>query len=94
MLQRIRELSVEAANSTLGQTDAQSVNTEITALRAEINRTARHDHVQRPEPPDRRPQRLPESAGSSATVGTAAGGTGTTVAAVNVSGAKASTPTP
>ncbi len=40
MLQRIRELSVEAANSTLSKTDAQSVNAEITALSAEINRTA------------------------------------------------------
>jgi flagellin len=40
MLQRIRELSVEAANSTLGQSDAQSVNAEITALQAEITRTA------------------------------------------------------
>jgi flagellin len=40
MLQRIRELAVEAANSTLGQSDAQSVNAEITALQAEITRTA------------------------------------------------------
>jgi flagellin len=40
MLQRIRELSVEAANSTLGTSDAQSVNAEITALQAEITRTA------------------------------------------------------
>jgi len=40
MLQRIRELSVEAANGSLGQSDAQSVNAEITALAAEIDRTA------------------------------------------------------
>ena len=40
MLQRIRELAVEAANSTLGTSDAQSVNAEITALQAEITRTA------------------------------------------------------
>ena len=38
MLNRIRELAVEAANSTLSSTDAASVSTEITALRAEINR--------------------------------------------------------
>src|SRR5664279_2250124 len=38
MLQRIRELGVEAANSTIGQSDAQSVNAEITALQAEITR--------------------------------------------------------
>jgi flagellin len=40
MLQRIRELAVEAANSTLSSEDAQSVSTEITALRAEIDRIA------------------------------------------------------
>ena len=40
MLQRVRELSVEAANSTLGQSDAQSVNAEVTALQAEITRIA------------------------------------------------------
>src|ERR1035437_5151516 len=32
MLQRIRELSVEAANSTLSSSDSQSVATEITSL--------------------------------------------------------------
>jgi flagellin len=40
MLQRIRELAVEAGNSTLGQSDAQSVNAEVTALQAEITRIA------------------------------------------------------
>jgi flagellin len=40
MLQRIRELAVEASNSTLSSSDAQSVSTEITALRAEIDRIA------------------------------------------------------
>jgi flagellin len=38
MLQRIRELAVEAANSTLSPTDAASVSLEITALQDEINR--------------------------------------------------------
>jgi flagellin len=38
MLQRIRELAVEAANSTLSSTDAASVSLEITALQDEINR--------------------------------------------------------
>ncbi|HEX7490254.1 MAG TPA: flagellin [Candidatus Limnocylindrales bacterium] len=38
MLQRIRELAVEAGNSTLGSSDAQSVSAEITALQAEITR--------------------------------------------------------
>ncbi len=41
MLNRIRELAVEAANSTLSSTDAASVSTEITALRAEIDRIAK-----------------------------------------------------
>jgi flagellin len=40
MLQRIRELAVEAGNTTIGQSDAQSINSEITALQAEINRIA------------------------------------------------------
>jgi flagellin len=38
MLNRIRELAVEAANSTLSSTDAKSVGTEIVALRDEIDR--------------------------------------------------------
>jgi flagellin len=38
ILQRIRELAVEAANSTLSSADATSIDTEITALGAEINR--------------------------------------------------------
>ena len=40
MLQRIRELAVEAANSTVSSSDAQSVATEVVALRTEINRIA------------------------------------------------------
>jgi flagellin len=40
MLARIRELAVESANSTLSSSDAASVSTEITSLRAEINRIA------------------------------------------------------
>jgi flagellin len=38
MLQRIRELAVEAANSSLSSSDAKSVGTEIAALRDEIDR--------------------------------------------------------
>jgi len=40
MLQRMRELSVQASNSTLSTADAASVNTEMTALRDEIDRVA------------------------------------------------------
>src|SRR5512140_1042308 len=38
MLQRIRELAVEASNSTLGASEQSSVNDEMQQLRAEINR--------------------------------------------------------
>ncbi len=40
MLQRIRELGVEAANATIGSSDAASINTEVVALQAEITRIA------------------------------------------------------
>jgi flagellin len=40
MLQRIRELAVEAGNATVGSSDASSINTEIGALHDEINRLA------------------------------------------------------
>ena len=40
MLQRMRELAVQASNSTLSSSDTQSVNTEITALKDEIDRVA------------------------------------------------------
>jgi flagellin len=38
MLQRVRELAVEAANATVGFSDAASINTEVVALQGEINR--------------------------------------------------------
>ena len=40
MLQRIRELGVEAGNATVGSSDAGSINTEVNALQSEINRLA------------------------------------------------------
>jgi len=40
MLQRIRELAVEAANGTIGTSDATSINNEVTALQSEITRIA------------------------------------------------------
>lgn len=39
-LQRMRELSVQAANGTLSDTDRDSVNSEITQLKSEIDRVA------------------------------------------------------
>ncbi len=89
MLQRIRELSVEAANSTLGQSDAQSVNAEITALQAEITRTANTTTFNG--------QHLLTGALSVAQSGgtvnsgfVVASGTNTSVSGVSVAGAKAS----
>jgi flagellin len=38
MLQRMRELAVQASNATVSSADMASVNTEITALQQEINR--------------------------------------------------------
>ena len=90
MLQRVRELSVEAANSTLGQSDAQSVNAEVTALQAEITRIASTTTFNG--------QNLLTGALSVAQTGGTVGagfvvaaGTNTSVQSVVVSGAKAST---
>ena len=93
MLQRIRELAVESANSTLSSTDAASVSTEITALRAEINRIAGATTFNG--------QFLTTgalsvaqngAAANSLVVGTALNTTANaTVSAIDVSGAKAST---
>ena len=55
MLQRIRELAVEAGNSTLSSSDAASVNSEITALEAEINRTANSTTFNGQAPAHRQP---------------------------------------
>jgi flagellin len=93
MLQRIRELAVEAANSTLSSEDTQSVATEITALRAEIDRIAKSTTFNG--------QSLltgalsvtqDGAAANSLVVGTALSTTtNAAVSAIDVSGAKAST---
>ena len=90
MLQRIRELSVEAANATLGQSDAASVNAEITALQAEINRIATTTTFNQQS-------LLTGSLSTSQSGGTVgagyvvAAGTNTSVSNVTVAGGKAST---
>jgi flagellin len=88
MLQRIRELAVEAANSTVGTADARSINAEVTSLQAEINRIAQKTAFNG--------QSLLTGAlsvaqsGGTATVGTALStGHNATIAAVDVSGARA-----
>ncbi|HEX7491741.1 MAG TPA: hypothetical protein VF337_08580, partial [Candidatus Limnocylindrales bacterium] len=90
MLQRIRELAVEAGNSTLGQSDAQSVSAEITALQAEITRIGNTTKFNG--------QSLltgslsvGQSGGSLSAGYAVAVGTGTSVTNVSVSGAQAST---
>ena len=90
MLQRIRELAVEAANSTLSSGDAASVSTEITALRAEIDRIAKSTTFNG--------QNLLTGAlsvsqsGGGLAVGAALNTTtNATISAVDVSGARAST---
>jgi flagellin len=90
MLQRIRELSVEAANATLGQSDAASVNSEITALQAEINRIATTTTFNQQS-------LLTGSLSVSQSGGTinagfvVAAGTNTSVSGLSVAGAKAAT---
>jgi flagellin len=90
MLQRIRELAVEAGNSTLGQSDAQSVNAEVTALQAEITRIASTTTFNGQN-------LLTNALTVSQTGGTVnngfvvASGTNTAVTNVSVAGAKAST---
>jgi flagellin len=90
MLQRMRELAVQASNSTLSSADAQSVNTEMTALKAEIDRVAGATSFNG--------QFLLTGALSVAQLGgtvnngfVVAAGTNTAVTKVDVSGAKAST---
>ena len=90
MLQRMRELAVQAANSTLSTSDAASVNTEVTALKAEIDRIAGATSFNG--------QSLltgalsvAQSGGTAAAGAVVVAGTNTSVTAVDVSGAKAST---
>lgn len=90
MLQRMRELSVQASNSTLSSTDLESVATEMNALKAEINRIAGSTTFNG--------QALLTGAltvsqsGGTAAVGTAlATIAAASISAINVSGAKAST---
>jgi flagellin len=90
MLQRMRELAVQAANSTLSTSDVQSVNTEITALKSEIDRIAGATTFNG--------QSLltgalsvAQSGGTAAAGAVVVAGTNTSVTSVDVSGAKAST---
>ena len=90
ILQRARELSVQAANGTLDTNARQSIGTELVALQAEINRIATATQFNG--------QFLlngsltTTQSGGTAQVGTVVvAGTNTSVTAIDVSGAKAST---
>ena len=93
MLNRIRELAVEASNSTLSSTDAASVSTEITALRAEINRIAGATQFNGQNIlTNSLTVSQDTAAANSLKVGTALNTTATSsIASIDVSGAKAST---
>jgi flagellin len=90
MLQRVRELAVEAGNSTLGASDAASVNAEVTALQAEITRIASTTTFNGQN-------LLTGTLAVSQTGGTAAAGmniaagTNTSITSVSVAGAKGAT---
>jgi flagellin len=47
VLQRIRELSVQAANGTLTDQDRESIQAEVSQLTDELDRIGEHDDVQR-----------------------------------------------
>ena len=85
MLQRMRELAVQASNSTVSTSDLVSVNTEVVALQAEINRIANATTFNGQS-------LLTGTMAISQSGGTlAAGHAGTGTTSVDVSGAKAST---
>ena len=90
MLQRIRELAVEAANSTVGTADASSINAEVTSLQEEINRIARKTTFNG-QSLLTGTMSVSQSAGT-AVVGTnLSTGAAASISAIDVSGAKAST---
>jgi flagellin len=91
MLHRIRELAVEAANSTVGAADAASINAEVTSLQAEINRIAQKTTFNG-QFLLTGAMSVSQDATSTAKAGVAlATGAAATISAVDVSGAKAST---
>jgi flagellin len=90
MLQRIRELAVEAANSTLSPTDAAAVSLEVTALQDEINRIGNKTTFNGLNLLTGSLS-VGQSGGSLSAGYAVAAGTGTTVTNVSVAGGQAST---
>jgi flagellin len=92
MLQRIRELAVEAGNSTVGTAEAGSINAEITSLQAEINRIAQKTTFNGQNLLTGTMAVSQNNVTSTAKVGTAlATGAAASISAIDVSGAKAAT---
>jgi flagellin len=90
MLQRIRELGVEAGNATVGSSDAKSINTEISALSDEIDRLAKATTFNGVALLTGGTANVTQSSGT-ATVGMALPTATSVVSAINVTGAKADT---
>ena len=67
-LQRMRELAVQARNSTNSGSDKDSLNKEFQQLSAEIVPRARGHHLQRPDHPGPRPARRPSRSARTSTV--------------------------
>ena len=92
MLQRIRELAVEAGNSTVGTAEAGSINAEITSLQEEINRIARKTTFNGQNLLTGTMAVSQNNATSTAIVGTnLSTGAAASISAIDVSGAKAGT---
>jgi len=89
MLNRIRELAVEGANATIGQSDGTSINNEITALQAEITRIATATTFNGQNLLTGTNLNATQSGGSAMVGMVVAAGTNTSLTAVNVAGAKA-----
>jgi flagellin len=90
MLQRVRELAVEGANATVGQSDAVSINNEITALQAEITRIAGATTFNGQNLLTGTNLNASQSGGTAMSGMVVAAGSNTSLTSVNVSGAKAS----
>jgi flagellin len=89
MLQRIRELAVEAGNATIGQSDAQNINAEVTALQDEITRIGNTTTFNGTNLLTGTP--IAQTGGTLGAGYVADSGTNTSVQSISVAGAKAST---
>jgi flagellin len=89
MLQRVRELAVEAGNATVGSSDAASINTEVVALHDEINRLANATTFNGVALLNGQGGQTVSQTGGTAAVGLALTNTPATISAVTVAGTAA-----